>query len=104
MGLLHLLKDERFNIFFSFLVGLGIVCIIRPQCKDKECAINKPPAEKDFDKFVYRMPGNKCFEFKTEVVSCPSSGAIEAFRENQNSNETFHDSFSRRVSPILTCE
>jgi hypothetical protein len=106
MGVLDFLKDARFNIFFSFVLGVGLVCIIRPICSGSDCNVTKAPLEKDFDKFVYRM-GQKCFEFKTDVVECPASGAIEAFRECQNKdseNEGFKDEFSRRESPIKRCD
>ena len=68
--------------------------------------MTKPPQEADFDKYVYRMGGGKCFEFKSEVVNCPASGTIEAFREcsNTSNTETFRDQFSRRESPIKRCE
>jgi len=119
MGIVDLLNDKRFNMFFSFIVGIGLICMIRPLCVGSDCNVNKAPAEKDFDKYVYRMSGGKCYEFKTEIVSCPSSGAIEAFRENQNGSshsksttlnnykamdEPFRDQFSRRITPISTCE
>jgi len=81
MNLQKLLRDENFNMLFSFLLGLGIICIIRPVCKGAECSTIKPPVDKDFDKYVYRMGDGKCYEFKTEMVSCPSSGVIEGFRE-----------------------
>jgi hypothetical protein len=78
MNLQKLLKDENFSIFFSIILGIGIVCILYPVCSGKDCGtIVKPPSEKDFDQYVYRM-GEKCYEFKTEVVECVS-GAIEAF-------------------------
>jgi len=43
------------------------------------------------------MGGGKCYEFKAEVVECPASGAIEAFKEYSN-----QDQFSRRTTPILS--
>jgi len=106
MNILRFLKDERFNVFFSFLIGVGIMCMCRPICTGSECSISKAPAEKDFDKYVYRMGGGRCFEFKSEIVDCPASGTIEAFREcpNMSSNEIFGDQFSRRGTPIKRCE
>ena len=106
MNILRFLKDERFNVFFSFLIGVGIMCMCRPICTGSECSISKAPAEKDFDKYVYRMGGGRCFEFKSEIVDCPASGTIEAFREcsNMPGNEIFSDQFSRRGSPIKRCE
>lgn len=106
MGLLGFLNDERFNVFFSFVLGLGLICVFRPLCSGSDCDTMKPPSEQDFDKYVYRMGGGKCFEFKSEVVNCPASGTIEAFREciNTSNIETFRDQFSRRETPIKRCE
>ena len=104
MNIFKLLRDERFNIFFSFILGIGIICIIRPVCTGSECEVNKPPSEKDFDKHVYRL-GAKCYEFKTNVTECPASGTIEAFRECSSSKkETFRDQFVRRDTPIQQCD
>lgn len=104
MGLLNLLNDNRFNMLFSFVLGLGIICVFRPICKGSECEINKPPTEKDFDKYVYRM-GEKCYEFNTDIIKCPPSGAIEAFKEKRNGKEEFEgDIFSRRQTPISLCD
>jgi hypothetical protein len=99
MGLLNLMHDARFNTFFSFVVGIGLICILRPMCTGPDCVATKPPSEADFDKHVYRMGGGKCYEFKTEVADCPPSGAIEAFKTMPGTFLT-HDQFSRRTSPI----
>jgi hypothetical protein len=106
MGVLNFLNDERFNVFFSFVLGIGLVCIFKPLCSGSECDIAKPPSEQDFDKYAYRMGGGKCFEFKSSVVDCPASGTIEAFREcSITSNaEPFRDQFARRGTPIKRCE
>jgi hypothetical protein len=105
MGVLNFLKDERFSLFFSFVLGIGLICMFRPICSGDECNISKAPEEKDFDKYVYRM-GSKCYEFKSEIVECPTSGTIEAFREcsSVTNYEPFRDDFSRRGSPIKRCE
>jgi hypothetical protein len=107
MGILRFLKDERFNLFFSVVLGIGLVCIIRPICSGAECSVVKAPGDKDFDKYAYRMGQGKCYEFKSEIVECPTSGTIEAFRECSTQNkisEQFHDAFSRRDTPIKRCE
>jgi hypothetical protein len=105
MGVLSFLKDERFSVFFSFVLGLGLVCMFRPQCKDGECDVLKPPTDKDFEKYVYKL-SQKCYEFKSEIVECPSSGTVEAFRQCSagQMDEPFRDQFSRRDSPIKRCE
>lgn len=106
MGILNFLQDKRFDLFFSFILGVGIICMIRPICEGKDCILRKAPQEKDFDKFVYQMGETSCYQFKTKIVKCPSSGAVEAFRsheEKQDAREdaSFRDAFSRRSSPIV---
>ena len=107
MGLLQLLNDDRFNNLFSVILGVGLICILRPMCSGDNCNVTKPPEEKDFDKYVYRMSGGKCYEFKTEIVNCPASGAVEAFQEysyqasKQNvDDDAFRDQFARRNTII----
>lgn len=90
-----LLKDTKFHYFFSFILGVGVVCILRPMCSGKECTKEKAPAEKDFDQYVYQYK-DKCYEYKTKTVTCPSSGAIEAF-QNKSSRR---DGFMTRDTPI----
>jgi hypothetical protein len=106
MGIPDLMKDKRFDIFFSFVLGIGLICIFRPMCSGSECNVSKAPTDKDFDKYAYRMGGGKCYEFKSEIVECPASGTVEAFREcsDKFNNEPFRDQFSRRDSPIKRCE
>jgi hypothetical protein len=103
MRAFNFLKDEKFNIMFSFILGIALICILRPMCEGADCNITKAPAEKDFDKYVYRMSGGKCVEFKSEIVECPASGTIEAFREYptfRKVNELIGGQFSKRNSPI----
>ena len=103
MGIAHLLRDEKFSVFFSFVLGVGIICLFRPSaCKGSECSITKPPTDKDFDKSVYRL-GGKCYQFASETVTCPASGAVEAFGEcarPTNSPVIRLDQFARRQPMI----
>jgi hypothetical protein len=104
MNLQKLLHDNNFNVFFSLVVGIGLMCILRPMCTGKDCIVSKPPSEKDFDKYVYRMGGSTCYEFKTEVVECPSSGAIEAFESQSLHAPVPSASFSHRRTSIRNCD
>jgi hypothetical protein len=106
MNLLKLLRDDKFNVFFSLMLGIGIICIIRPICTGSECAVKKAPSEKDFDQFVYRVGGDKCYSFKTETVECPTSGVIESFRESPMRATPVQPPtlFAVRSTPILSCE
>ena len=100
MGIHQILQNPSFNIFFSVILGIGLICMIRKPCTGSECIMNKPPAEEDFDKYVYRMTGGKCYEFKTEIVECPSSGIVEAFNRYPMSAECV----DRKTSPFTARE
>lgn len=88
-----IMKNPAFNIAFSFLLGVGIIAIIRPKCKstgkDGECASEKAPPVKDWDGAVYRV-GNKCFEYKSNIVDCPKNKDqyIESFQSQFNNRES----------------
>ena len=94
MNLVLLLKDERFNVMFSFILGIGLICLLRPMCTGPECNREKAPNDKDFNQVVYRH-GEGCYEFQHAIVPCPPSGAIEAFGM---------DNFARRATPIASCD
>lgn len=105
MTIQSILHDSRFNTFFSVIVGIGVVCILRPMCTGKDCkekTVVKPPAEKDFDQYVYRMSGGKCYQFTTEVTDCPKTGAVEAFGSSSSFGSSSFGSSSHafRASPL----
>lgn len=110
MILLRILNDDRFNIVFSILLGIGIVCIIRPLCIGSECSIEKPPVSDDFDKYVYKL-GKKCYEFTPDIVECSKNEhAVEAFKEcninkpvSKKGNKK-DNGFASRASIIKRCE
>lgn len=88
------MKKPLFNIMFSFLLGVGIIAIFRPMCKDEngkpiECRTNKAPPVDDWNNAVYRV-GAKCFEYKTSIVQCPKNKRdyIEAFQSDFHQRES----------------
>lgn len=109
ISITKILNDDKFNTIFSILLGIGIICVIRPMCSGNNCDVLKPPISSEFDNYVYKL-GKKCYEFKTEIVNCPESGTIEAFKEcnskitKNSENDNKDDSFIRRKSPIIRCE
>lgn len=72
------MKTENFNIFFSFILGLGIVAMLRPICKGDTCSINKAPPVKDWNGAVYRL-GADCYEYKATPVQCPTEGSQDVY-------------------------
>jgi hypothetical protein len=76
--LADILKDKRFNTFFSFIVGLFIAVLLRPQFNKDKAVFFKTPPMSDLRANSYKI-ANKCYKFHPDEVECPSSGVIEPF-------------------------
>jgi hypothetical protein len=72
------LKSKQFNVLFSFLLGFGIMALLRPICHGPECLIQKAPPLEEVNKATYQL-GSKCYQFRSAIVECPKSGVIEPF-------------------------
>jgi hypothetical protein len=84
----NILKDPKFRMLFSLLIGVGIVIILlRPVCKGKECVIEKAPSIKDVKGKIFNVM-DKCYTFEYESVQCPSNTVdiIEPFDESEVDN------------------
>ncbi len=72
------MKTKTFNTVFSFLLGLGLMALLRPACKGDGCLVMRAPPANEVKQSTYQI-GKKCYQFETYLVDCPSSGVIEAF-------------------------
>jgi len=72
------LKTSKFDIIFSVVVGFAIMSLTIPMCKGEECFIKKAPSIDEMKKNTFKI-GSKCYQFKSEIVTCPATGTIEAF-------------------------
>ena len=77
----QLLNNPFFGIVFSFILGLGLISIIRHGCKGAECEKLKAPSPADWNGQVYEM-ASKCYEYAIKTVDCPATGSIESFKDN----------------------
>ena len=74
--LIDILKDRRFNMAFSFILGVGIVIIIlKPICKGKQCVREKAPSISDVKDKVFNLY-EKCYTFEHAGIKCPQNGDI----------------------------
>ena len=73
------LKSPIFNYVFSFLLGLGLMALLKPECKGSACQIQKAPPLEEVKKTTYQLTSG-CYQFKAETIECPSQGAIEPFQ------------------------
>ena len=72
------LKTSKFDIIFSVIVGFAIMSLTIPICKGDECFIKKAPSVDEMKNSTFKI-GSKCYQFKSETMKCPATGAIEAF-------------------------
>lgn len=72
------LKSKAFHTAFSFIIGLGLMALLRPICHGKECLIEKAPPLHEVETSTYQL-GSKCYQFRGTPMECPSSGVVESF-------------------------
>ena len=82
--LIDILKDKKFNIVFSFLMGIFLTIIFRPVCKGDACFKLKAPLVKEIKDKAYKS-GDRCYKFEPEEVKCPLMGVVEPFARNASS-------------------
>ncbi len=75
------LKSPTFNYVFSFVIGLGLMAVFKPACKGEECRILKAPPIKEVQSTTYQL-GSECYQFRTEMITCPTKGVIEPFQRS----------------------
>lgn len=67
------LKSKTYHNVFSFLIGLFIVLIVRPTCKDDSCIQHMNPDLKEISTSTYQL-GTKCYQFQHTTVDCNTTG------------------------------
>jgi hypothetical protein len=72
------LKSKNFDAVFSLVLGLGLMALLKPGCKDSECHIQKAPPYEEVKSSTYQL-GSKCYNFEAETMECPMTGVIEPF-------------------------
>lgn len=73
------LKSPTFNYVFSFVLGLGVMCLFKPVCKGDACRILRAPPYDEVQKSTYQL-GAECYQFRAEPIECPKQGVIEPFQ------------------------
>ena len=62
------LKTKNFHILFSFLVGIFIVIIWKPVCKNDDCIKHELPNVNEVNTSTYQI-GSTCYQFRIHSVS-----------------------------------
>lgn len=74
-----ILKDKRFNMVFSFLMGVFLMLLARPSCKGGACFQYKAPPVKEIKEHAYKI-NDRCYKFVPKEMKCPMNGVIEPFQ------------------------
>ncbi len=77
--LADIVKDKRFNVVFSVLMGIFVILLIRPICKDGACVSFKAPPVKEIKEHAYKI-GDRCYRFVPKEAECPKMGVVEPFQ------------------------
>jgi hypothetical protein len=62
-------KSEKYSLAFSFILGVGIMAVLKPVCKDADCLKREPANPEEVAKTTYQI-GSKCYQFKTRDAAC----------------------------------
>ena len=82
--LADIVKDPKFHILFSFIIGFGLASLFRPLCSSQggslQCRDYKAPDMKEMRDHIYKI-GPKCYRFNPQTMECPATGGkiIEPF-------------------------
>ena len=67
--MLKLLESKTGVIMMSILWGLGLACLFRKVCKDRDCIVYHAPNMEEIKKNIFLFD-NKCYKYKTETTKC----------------------------------
>ena len=64
-----ILKTRQGRILLSIIWGLGLACLFRKVCKDRNCIVYKAPNSNLINNEIY-LHDNKCFRYNIETTRC----------------------------------
>ena len=70
-------KSEKYSMFFSFIIGVGIVSLFKTVCRDKDCSHKKAVNPEEVVHTTYQI-GSKCFQFGMLHKECSVEEIVEA--------------------------
>lgn len=73
MNFTRLLNTPLGQFFISILLGLGLACLFRRACTEKNCIIFNGPIISEFDDKIYQYD-NKCYKYEASPSKCDDKG------------------------------
>ena len=66
-------KSEKYSIAFSFIIGIGLMAVIKPACRDADCTSKRGANPEEVLRSTYQI-ANTCYQFGIRNVDCPADG------------------------------
>ena len=64
-----LLESKTGVIIMSVIWGLGLACMFRKVCKDRDCIVYNAPNMEEIKKNIFLFD-KKCYKYKSEITKC----------------------------------
>ena len=64
-----LLESKTGVIMMSVIWGLGLACMFRKVCKDRDCIVYNAPNMEEIKKNIFLFD-KKCYKYKSEITKC----------------------------------
>ena len=69
MHIRRLIYNKYASYIIAIILGVGLSCIFRKVCKDRNCLVFKAPHLSEIKEQIYKY-GNKCYKFEPNAQSC----------------------------------
>jgi hypothetical protein len=78
MHIRRLIYGKYSPYIISIVLGIGLSCMFRRVCKDRNCLVYKAPALEKLENKIYKY-GKNCYTFEPEAQPCDSKKKIVEF-------------------------
>ena len=78
MHIRRLIYGKYSPYIISVVLGVGLSCMFRRVCKERNCLVYKAPSLDKIEGKIYKY-NNKCYKFTNKAQSCDSTKKIVEF-------------------------
>jgi len=78
MHIRRLIYGKYSPYIISIVLGVGLSCMFRRVCKERNCLVYRAPSLDKIEGKIYKF-NDKCYSFSTNAQSCDSNKKIVEF-------------------------
>ena len=78
MHIRRLIYGKYSPYIISIVLGVGLSCMFRRVCKERNCLVYRAPSLDKIEGKIYKF-NDKCYSFSTNAQSCNSNKKIVEF-------------------------